>query len=120
MGRSMEPFDATLLAQLRELDDDGTFIQEIFAMFREDIATNLGRLDEAIEMGDATTIRSVAHQAKGASRNLGLCALGESLAAMEQGSEQSAPELLAAIATVRADVRAALQYLDAAESGAAA
>ncbi|HVV35243.1 MAG TPA: MASE1 domain-containing protein [Acidimicrobiales bacterium] len=107
-----EPFDAETLEQLRSLDEDGSFIAELVNMFRDDIATHVAALHAAIAAHDETTIARTAHQAKGASANLGMRALAASLKTLELSAGAPDAELHQAMAIVEGRVAEALAYAD--------
>jgi CheY-like chemotaxis protein len=109
---SEDAFDAETLEQLRSLDSDGTFIAELVGMFRDDIATHLSTLHAAIAARDENTIARTAHQAKGASANLGMKALAASLKTLELSATSSPDELADAMLVVEAKVAEALAYAD--------
>jgi PAS domain S-box-containing protein len=107
-----DAFDQETLDQLRMLDEDGSFIAELVGMFRDDIAAHVTALHEAIDARDETKIARTAHQAKGASANLGMKALAASLKTLELAANAPDAELRAAMAIVEARVAEALAYAD--------
>ena len=107
-----EPFDQETLDQLRSLDEDGSFIAELVGMFRDDIASHVATLHAAIAARDEQTIARTAHQAKGASANLGMKALAASLKTLELAANAPQDELEGAMAIVEARVREALAFAD--------
>jgi HPt (histidine-containing phosphotransfer) domain-containing protein len=109
---SEDAFDQETLDQLRMLDEDGSFIAELVGMFRDDIATHLAALHAAIDARDENMIARTAHQAKGASANLGMKALATSLKTLELAANASDEDLRAAMAIVEARVAEALAYAD--------
>ncbi|MEY2426051.1 MAG: hypothetical protein QOI61_1623 [Actinomycetota bacterium] len=107
-----DPFDAETLEQLRSLDEDGTFIAELVGMFREDIASHVTALHDAIARHDGAAIASTAHQAKGASANLGMRALAASLKTLELSASATPEELAQAMTIVEAKVAEALAFAE--------
>jgi CheY-like chemotaxis protein len=107
-----EAFDQETLEQLRSLDEDGSFIAELVGMFREDIATHIAALHAAIDTNDQDQIARTAHQAKGASANLGMKALAASLKTLELTAGAPADELKAVMTVVEQRVAEALAYAD--------
>lgn len=107
-----DAFDAETLEQLRSLDTDGTFIAELVGMFRDDIATHIATLHEAIAACDEDTITRTAHQAKGASANLGMRALAASLKTLELSASAPSDELTDAMLVVEAKAAEALAFVD--------
>ena len=107
-----DAFDAETIDQLRELDEDGTFIAELLGMFREDIGSHLTTLHAAIAAADDDTIKRTAHQAKGASANLGMRALAASLKTLELTANAPKDELEAAMAEVEVRVAEALAFAE--------
>ena len=107
-----DAFDDRVIELLRTLDDDGTFLRELIALFRTTAASDMEELRQAVARGDAVAARAHAHRAKGSSSNLGLRALAASLATIEK-SATGQPELVAdAMETVERDLAAAMSYLD--------
>ncbi|MEY2473331.1 MAG: hypothetical protein QOK28_2660 [Actinomycetota bacterium] len=107
-----DSFDQETLEQLRSLDSDGSFIAELVGMFRDDIAAHVAALREAIAARDENTIARTAHQAKGASANLGMKALAASLKNLELAAQASDDELKGAFVQVEARVAEALAFAD--------
>jgi CheY-like chemotaxis protein len=107
-----DSFDHETLEQLRSLDSDGSFIAELVGMFRDDIAAHVAALREAIAARDENTIARTAHQAKGASANLGMKALAASLKNLELAAQASDDELKGAFVQVEARVAEALAFAD--------
>jgi PAS domain S-box-containing protein len=107
-----EAFDQETLEQLRMLDEDGTFIAELVGMFRDDIAAHITTLKSAIAAHDEDVIARTAHQAKGASANLGMKALAASLKVLELAANAPEAELSAAMDVVEARVAEALAFAD--------
>jgi HPt (histidine-containing phosphotransfer) domain-containing protein len=107
-----DPFDHETLDQLRSLDSDGSFIAELVGMFRDDIASHVSALKAAIATHDDSTIARTAHQAKGASANLGMKALAASLKNLELVAHASDEELNGAMTAVEARVAEALAFAE--------
>ncbi|WP_265949600.1 EAL domain-containing protein [Dechloromonas sp. A34] len=79
------PFDSSALDNLREFLGDS--ISEAIRPFLEDMPGYLFELEGAIAIGNADTIRKVAHVIKGAAGNLGAVAMANAARAMEQHAE---------------------------------
>jgi CheY-like chemotaxis protein len=107
-----DAFDQETLEQLRALDEDGSFIAELVGMFRDDIAAHVDTLKGAIDARDEDTIKRTAHQAKGASANLGMKALAASLKTLELAAAAPDDELRAVMAAVETRVAEALAFAD--------
>jgi HPt (histidine-containing phosphotransfer) domain-containing protein len=105
-----DAFDTETIEQLRSLDEDGTFIAELVGMFREDIASHVAALRAAIASSDTASIAATAHQAKGASANLGMRALAASLKTLELSATGSTDDLTEAMTIVDAKVAEALAF----------
>ncbi len=109
--RRSDRFDDELVEGLRAMDEDGTFLHELIDLFRSATAQDMRSLREAVAQGDASAMKTTAHRAKGASRNLGLRALSASLNAIEVCAA-APPEVVAdALTVVEDDLAAALDYL---------
>jgi two-component system sensor kinase len=109
--RRVERFDAELIEGLRAMDEDGTFLRELIDLFRSATAQDMRALRDAVAAGDATAMKTTAHRAKGASRNLGLRALSASLNAVELCAAAPPPVIADALAVVEDDLADALDYL---------
>jgi HPt (histidine-containing phosphotransfer) domain-containing protein len=90
-------FDWNQLHQLA--GGDSAFETELLQMFLEDADRSLGQLAEAIAAGRVETVEEIAHYLKGASANVGACALSERAAQLElqaRARQLSQPERLLA------------------------
>lgn len=88
-------FDWNQLHQLA--GGDSEFEIELLQMFLEDADSSLSQLAEAIAVNHVSSIEEIAHYLKGASANVGACALSQSAARLELQARQgqlSQPEKL--------------------------
>ena len=69
--------DPDVIASLQTLDDDGTFLSDLFDEFRRGAHTYLPELRRAVTTGDMDALKAAAHALKGASRNIGAHGLAE-------------------------------------------
>ena len=67
-----ECVDATVLAELRELDMTCGLLSTLIANFLNDVPTRLADLRDALQQGDGRALARVAHELNGASGNLGV------------------------------------------------
>jgi HPt (histidine-containing phosphotransfer) domain-containing protein len=79
INRSVASIDLSVLAGLREFDNEGDpdLVAELAVIFFQDTVERLGSLRRAIDSADAAGIESEAHSLKGSSASLG--AVGMSL-----------------------------------------
>ena len=68
---------------------DPTLEQEVIQMYLESTRETLARMRAALEAGDATLLRGLAHGLKGGSRTIGAAALGELAQGIESLAETS-------------------------------
>jgi len=71
---SGEPLDSSVLADLRELDDDedgSDLLFELAEMFASDSALRIEAMKRAIAKGEPVTVKQMAHALKGSSSNMG-------------------------------------------------
>lgn len=85
--------------QLRQLaGEDAEFEAELLAMFLQDAANSLRRLEQAIATGDIQSVEEIAHSLRGASANVGASAIARAAYQLEQaarnGRLSDAPSLL--------------------------
>jgi PAS domain S-box-containing protein len=68
-----EPLDRSVLASLRELQEEGEpdLLGELAALFLVDVPNQLETLRQALEAGDISSARRVAHTLKGSCGNMG-------------------------------------------------
>ncbi|HET7270373.1 MAG TPA: response regulator, partial [Rubrobacter sp.] len=78
--------DHTVIANLRELGDSD-LLSELTQMFVEEIPRRLGDLHEAIENGDAETLKRIAHTLKGSAGNMGARQMSRLCLDLEQAGE---------------------------------
>ncbi|CAN5813176.1 hypothetical protein BH23ACT11_BH23ACT11_01700 [soil metagenome] len=100
VGNGASVLDAAVLATLEDLEDDGeqSLVAELAGMFLEDAASNIERLRESVDKGDAPEVRDIAHMLKGSAGNIGASTLREVSAKLEDagdsGDLSAAPQLL--------------------------
>jgi HPt (histidine-containing phosphotransfer) domain-containing protein len=82
-GGTTEPLDQSVLADLRELGDQG-FLAELYELFLEDVPTQLEALRKDIEGGDAPSVERVAHTLKGSCGNIGATRMATICAELEE------------------------------------
>jgi signal transduction histidine kinase/DNA-binding response OmpR family regulator len=90
-----EPLDRSVLASLRELQEEGEpdILEELMGLFLSDAPPQLAALREAVEAGDARSVERVAHDLKGSSGNMGAVGIEAICAELEDigNSEDLAP-----------------------------
>jgi CheY-like chemotaxis protein/HPt (histidine-containing phosphotransfer) domain-containing protein len=111
-GGATEPLDQSVLADLRELGDQG-FLAELYELFLEDVPAQLEALRKDIEGGDAPSVERVAHTLKGSCGNIGATRMAAICAELEEaGRSGDLPCALALAARLKAElgrVRVALE-----------
>jgi two-component system, sensor histidine kinase and response regulator len=80
--------DHTVIANLRELGDSN-LLSELAELFLEEVPEQLGTLQEAIEKGDAQTVKRIAHTLKGSSGNMGARRMSRLCLDLEQAGESN-------------------------------
>jgi two-component system, sensor histidine kinase and response regulator len=94
------PLDRSVLATLRELQQEGEpdLLIELIELFLTDIPPQLDALREAVEAGDAHSVKRIAHTLKGSCGNMGAVRMGAICAELEEiGSSEdlaAAPVLI--------------------------
>jgi len=80
-----EPFDADLLARIKELEDETapSFVRELIGLFLDEASSSLPRLRDAYRTLDRSALVQVAHKLRGSSLNLGAGKLSGLLAQAE-------------------------------------
>jgi CheY-like chemotaxis protein/HPt (histidine-containing phosphotransfer) domain-containing protein len=106
------PLDDGVLENL--LDLGGTeMLSELSEMFFESVGSALTKLREAVEEGDAPTVKRVAHTLKGGAGNMGAKDMSRSCAGLEDagasGDLSHAPELVGQLEEEFGRVRPALE-----------
>jgi CheY-like chemotaxis protein/HPt (histidine-containing phosphotransfer) domain-containing protein len=107
-----DPLDPDVLAGLRELGD-ADLLTELVNLFIADVPPQLASLREAMESGDASSVKRVAHTLKGSCGNMGaqrmaaICAKLQDIGA--SGDLTRAPELLKQLEAEFERVRPALE-----------
>jgi HPt (histidine-containing phosphotransfer) domain-containing protein len=93
--------DAQPLRDLLELGAEDGLLQELIALYQEDVPPRMVALREGLATGDLNGILHEAHQMKGALSNLGLLRFANMAARIEAearaGSLQEAPRLIEAL-----------------------
>ena len=81
--------DPIVLAGLEELEEDGeeSIVAELAGMFLEDAASRIEELREAVDEGDANSVREAAHALKGSSGNMGVHEMEEPCAKLQEAGE---------------------------------
>jgi HPt (histidine-containing phosphotransfer) domain-containing protein len=109
-----DSLDHTVIANLRELGDSD-LLSELTRMFVEEVPGRRVALHEAIENGDAQTVRRIAHTLKGSSGNMGARQMSRLCLDLEHAGEANdlpaADRLLEAIEEEFDHVRAQLTAL---------
>lgn len=67
----LDLLDHKRLNELRSLDDEEAFLNDLIELFRSETAVSLDELKVAVENAQVDAARSVAHRIKGASASLG-------------------------------------------------
>ncbi|MBI1753103.1 MAG: Hpt domain-containing protein [Acidobacteria bacterium] len=75
--------DAQPLRDLLELGAEGGLVQELIALYQEDVPPRMSSLREAMATGDLPRMLMEAHQLKGALGNLGLMRFADMAARIE-------------------------------------
>ncbi len=68
---------------LARVGDDRDFLKELLDIYKEDLATRITALREAVAGGDLKTVERLGHAVKGSSANLSLPLLRDRAAAIE-------------------------------------
>lgn len=83
---------------MEQAADDEELLQELIVIFKESAVSDLAKLKQGIETGDAVMGRASSHSIKGAAASLGFDGIRELTAAMEadcrEGSMTAVAELL--------------------------
>jgi HPt (histidine-containing phosphotransfer) domain-containing protein len=80
--------------------DGRELLRELYGTYLDDMRAKLARLRAAATAGDATTIRKLAHEQKGASGMVGARCMAERFAALEtRAGESAVPSLIDDIET---------------------
>lgn len=94
----------TLPEELQQLAQEGAadVVADVIAVFREDTASRLEVLREAIRNGDCISIRAEAHALKGSSAQLGASAMAHTCLQMEQvGNTRNVTEAAGLLAQIQ-------------------
>jgi HPt (histidine-containing phosphotransfer) domain-containing protein len=95
---SIPSLDHEVLDALREMQGEGEpdLLAELVEIFEEDASTRLRALREALERGDAESLKQTAHALKGSAANLGARRMAHMAARIEElagGSESLKEEV---------------------------
>jgi two-component system, sensor histidine kinase and response regulator len=63
--------DQAMLAELRAMDDDGSFLNDLIELFRTDTAAQFAKLEAELQKEDHEQARRTAHRIKGSAGSLG-------------------------------------------------
>jgi HPt (histidine-containing phosphotransfer) domain-containing protein len=63
--------DQTRLQELRSMDDDGTFLNEIITLFASDSESSITEIKSTLAANDLAQMKKVAHRLKGSALSLG-------------------------------------------------
>ncbi len=94
-------FDNERLADLDDLDDDGSTIRAVMRTFCQSSPEQFSLLVDACDRGDEETIARTAHRMKGSARTIGATALGDVCEALERTPDR-ATELTSDLADAHA------------------
>jgi PAS domain S-box-containing protein len=104
--------DAASLNSIREMDDDGSVMTEIFQMYLEELPTHVSGMQRAQQAADNKALAAVAHAMKSASYNIGAKSVAELCKRLEAqakaGHAADCEELVAAILALLERVKPAL------------
>ena len=100
------------IADLRSLNSEGTddILTELVDLFLDQTRDQVAKLEMAVQSGDGSSLRQLAHGLKGEARNVGAHLVGELAAELERramAGSQSEPDLVNEIRTTIVDTRAA-------------
>jgi two-component system sensor histidine kinase/response regulator len=109
--RSIDVLDASVLIKLGGQIGRGT-VQELVAMFRDDVARSGPQLTASATAGDHAQVAGLAHRLRSASRTLGANHLADMLGALEERAPQDT-DLPALVAAVVDEMRLVVTELDA-------
>ncbi len=106
------PLDQDVLARLREFGDE-EFLDKLAGLFLEDTISLLEALRKAIGVGDAPSVKRVAHALKGSSENMGALKMSTICAELQDvgdsGELERAPVLVERLEAEFGRVRTALE-----------
>ncbi|HET6932048.1 MAG TPA: Hpt domain-containing protein [Candidatus Acidoferrum sp.] len=89
MMEPSRPIDWDVKELMERLDGDREFLQELLAMFRQDVRINLEKSRKAKAERDFESLSRTAHTLKGMLRNLSMQAAGETAAALEKAAREN-------------------------------
>jgi signal transduction histidine kinase/DNA-binding NarL/FixJ family response regulator/HPt (histidine-containing phosphotransfer) domain-containing protein len=104
--------DPVTIADLRSLNSEGTddILTELVDLFLDQTRDQVAKLEMAVQSGDGSSLRQLAHGLKGEARNVGAHLVGELAAELERramAGSQSEPDLVNEIRTTIVDTKAA-------------
>ncbi len=108
-----DSLDQAVIASLRELGDSD-LLSELAEMFLEEVPGQLGVMREAMEKGDAETVKRIAHTLKGSSGNMGATRMSRLCLDLENAGESNDLPAAALLETLEEEfdrVRAELSAL---------
>jgi len=105
-----EPFNPAVVAALNELTDDGSFFDEMLALFLEDLGPSLATMAAACERRDAPALLRSAHRVKSSAANVGAVRLLAACVALEAAAREGR---IAAAVTEFATLRRAADEVSA-------
>jgi PAS domain S-box-containing protein len=104
--------DAASLNSIREMDDDGSVMKEIFQMYLDELPAHVSGMQSAQQAADNKALAAVAHAMKSASHNIGAKTVAELCKRLEAeakaGHAADCEELVAAILALLERVKPAL------------
>jgi len=105
--------DAQPLRDLMDMGAEDGLLQELFALYQEDVPPRMAAVQEGLAAGDLKRILMEAHQMKGALSNLGLLRFSNLAARIEgearAGALVEAPALIALLPAAYAEGLAAFR-----------
>lgn len=78
-----DAINPAVIAALDELSDDGSFFDQMLAIFLDDLRPSLERMAEACDRGDALALARGVHRMKSSAANLGAVRMSEACIALE-------------------------------------
>ncbi|WP_432471003.1 cache domain-containing protein [Amphritea sp. HPY] len=112
LTESGEPLQSETIEQLREMDDDGSFLNRIIEAYLEKSPADIAQLRQGLDRADAEMLRKAAHSFKSSSYNLGAHQLAELCKAMELvGRENNLDRAAELCAGIEAEYQCAREAL---------
>jgi CheY-like chemotaxis protein len=106
--------DHSMIEGLRALgEDDGTFFRGLVRQFRADADARLALLEKAVNDGETSVIRTIAHALRGSSANIGAAGVSAACRALEAlSANDDASEYRNAVQRIRSAYEKVLPLLD--------